>query len=120
MLNLKTIMLKSKYIAGALCLAAAGTSPVLAYSCEAEFAKAAQLVAEAEALVAENTDARVLAMISEAKGIAETGIISHRKATERHTGDVGKFMHSDAVRKGKWAQTLAKQAIFLMTGEIKG
>lgn len=115
-------MLKFKYAAGALvgALCFVVASAAFAYSCEAEFAKANQLVAEAEALVTENTDARALAMIAEAKGIAEAGIVSHRKATERHTGENGKFMHSDAVRKGKWAQSLAKQAIFLITGEIKG
>lgn len=27
-------------------------------------------------------------------------------------------MHSDAVRKGKWAQELAKQVTFLLTDEV--
>lgn len=100
-------------------ITAASTTLAFAYSCESEFAKASQLVAEVESLVKEDTDSRILAMIAEAKGIAEAGIISHRNASERHTGENGKFMHGDAVRKGKWAQTLAKQAVFLLTGEIR-
>lgn len=98
---------------------AAGTAPAMAYSCEAEFAAANELIAEAESLVKEDTDSRILAMIAEAKGIAESGITSHRKASERHTGDKGKFMHGHSVRKGRWAQTLATQAIFLLTGETR-
>jgi hypothetical protein len=100
-------------------MTAAATTLAFAYSCESEFAEASQIVAEAEALVKEDTDSRILAMIAEAKGIAEAGIISHRKANEGHTGETGKFMHGDAVRMGKWAQTLAKQAIFSLTGEIR-
>jgi len=98
---------------------AAGTSPAMAYSCGAEFATASELIAEAEGLVKKDTDSRILAMIAEAKGIAASGIISHNKANQRHTGDTGKFMHGDAVRKGRWAQTLANQAIFSMTGETR-
>jgi len=88
-----------------------------AYSCEAQFALAQEIIKKAESLVTDTTDARILAMISEAKGIAEAGIVSHRKATEKHTGHTGKYMHGDSVRKGLWAQTLAKEAVFLMTGE---
>ena len=103
-----------------LCLGVMSVPPVFAYSCEAEFAKANTLILEAQSYITENSDARALAMIKEAKGIADAGIISHNNASEGHTGEVGKFMHSDAVRKGKWAQDLAKQAIFILTGEIKG
>lgn len=99
--------------------ASAGTTPAMAYSCGAEFSAANELIAEAEGLVKKDTDSRILAMIAEAKGIAMAGIISHRKANQRHTGDTGKFMHGDAVRKGRWAQTLANQAIFLLTGETR-
>ncbi len=93
-------------------------SQVMAYSCMSQFEHAKQLIEDAEKLVDENTDSRILAMIAEAKGIAQAGIISHQAASEGHTGEVGKFMHSDAVRKGKWAQDLARQATFLLTGEI--
>ena len=98
---------------------AAGAAPAMAYSCEAQFSAANELIAEAESLVKEDTDSRILAMIAEAKGIAAAGITSHRKANERHTGDRGKFMHGDSVRKGRWAQSLADQAIFLLTGETR-
>ena len=98
---------------------AAGTTPAMAYTCEAEFSAAKEAIAEAEALVKEDTDSRILAMIAEAKGIAEAGITSHRKANQRHTGETGKYMHGDSVRKGRWAQTLAAQAIFLLTGETR-
>ena len=90
----------------------------LAYSCMSEFSQAQELVDKAQALVTTSTDSRVLAMIAEARGIAEAGMISHKAASESHTGEVGKFMHSDSVRKGKWAQDLAKEAIFLINGEI--
>lgn len=102
-----------------LAFVTAGTAPALAYSCEAEFAAANDLIAEADAMAKDDTDSRILAMIAEAKGIAAAGITSHRKANERHTGDKGKFMHGDSVRKGRWAQTLANQAIFLLTGETR-
>lgn len=94
-------------------------STACAYSCEGEFAAAEALIAEAEALVKDDSDARIFAMIAEAKGIAQAGIISHRKANERHTGVTGKFMHGDSVRNGKWAQSLAKEALFLLTGKIR-
>jgi len=90
----------------------------LAYSCMSEFSEAQHLVDQAQVLVAPDTDSRVLAMIAEARGIAEAGMISHKAASESHTGEVGKYMHSDSVRKGKWAQDLAKEAIFLMNGKI--
>jgi len=117
-------MLKTTKFALALTLASlgfvvAGTAPAMAYTCEAEFSAANELIAEAESLVKDDTDSRILAMIAEAKGIAAAGITSHRKANERHTGDKGKFMHGDSVRKGRWAQTLANQAIFLLTGETR-
>ncbi|NQV85168.1 MAG: hypothetical protein HQ494_15260 [Rhodospirillales bacterium] len=98
---------------------AAGTTPAMAYSCGAQFKSANKIIAEAEGLVTKDTDSRILAMIAEAKGIAQAGIISHKKANQGHTGDVGKFMHGDSVRKGKWAQSLATQAIFLMSGETR-
>ena len=117
-------MIKPLFTALALTVTAAAvtvtaTQPAMAYSCQAQFNRAMQLVKEAEGLVKKDTDARILAMIAEAKGIAQAGIISHAKASQGHTGAMGKFMHSDAVRKGKWAQDLAKQAIFLINGDIK-
>jgi len=115
-------MLKTTFTALALTLAsigfvAGGASPAMAYSCEGQFSRANELVTKAESMVKKDTDARILALIAEAKGIANSGIISHRKANERHTGKNGKFMHGDSVRKGKWAQSLAKQAIFLLSGD---
>jgi hypothetical protein len=116
-------MIISLRLSAAVVLLATGSAlllplPALAYSCMAEFSQAQNLVDKAQALVAPGTDSRVLAMIAEARGIAEAGMISHKEASEGHTGEVGKYMHSDAVRKGKWAQDLAKEAIFLINGEI--
>jgi len=98
---------------------AAGTTPAMAYSCAAEYEAAEKIIAEAERLVTKDTDSRILAMITEAKGIADAGIISHKKANQGHTGAVGKFMHGDSVRKGRWAQSLATQAVFLLNGETR-
>ncbi len=116
---LKTIKFALTLTLASLGFVAAGTAPALAYSCESEFSAANELIAEAESLVKEDTDSRILAMIAEAKGIAAAGITSHRKASQGHTGGKGKFMHGDSVRMGRWAQTLAKQAIFLLTGETR-
>ncbi len=96
---------------------AAASSSAMAYSCGAEFKAAKELIKEAQSHVTKDTDSRVLGLIAEARGIAEAGIVSHSKASQNHKGDVGKFMHSDSVRKGRWAQNLASQAIFLQTGE---
>jgi len=117
-------MLNRKNLVLALALAgfgsaAVGTTPAMAYSCGAEFKNAQELISEAESLVKKDTDSRILAMIAEAKGIAAAGIVSHKKANQPHTGDNGKFMHGDSVRKGRWAQSLANQAIFLLTGETR-
>lgn len=98
---------------------AGGITSASAYSCEAGFAKADRLIRQAEAAIKPGTDARILAMIAEARGINEAAKISHRKASQRHTKKVGKYMHGDAVRKGRWAQSLAKEAIFLATGEAR-
>ena len=95
------------------------SAPALAYSCESEYNKAEELIKQAKMLVTADTDSRVLGMIQEAEGIADAGIISHRKAGQRHGHVVGKFKHSDAVRKGRWAQALAKQALFLLDGKAR-
>ena len=117
-------MLKSFHGVAAIALLGFGiavTAPgqSMAYSCGAQYERAGELINQAEKLVKKDTDSRILAMIAEAAGLAQAGIVSHKPASERHTGKTGKFMHSDAVRKGKWAQELAKQAIFLLTGEVQ-
>lgn len=94
-----------------------GTETALAYSCEAEFAKADALIEEAEGNIKPDADTRIKAMLAEAKGTLEAAKISHRQATEKHTGATGKYLHGDAVRKGRWAQALASEAIFLITGQ---
>jgi len=102
---------------GACALLILGTGQAFAWSCEAEYSAAEDLITQAEALVKPDTDSRILALIEEAKGLADGGIINHRKAGERHTGEVGKYKHSDAMRKARWSQQLASQALFLLTGE---
>lgn len=95
-----------------------GSAPsAMAYSCNAVFKEAQQLIQEAEAKVTPETDSRILAMIAEAKGLAQSGLVSHSKANERHHGPTGKYAHADSVRKGRWAVSLAKEALFLLTGE---
>lgn len=100
-----------------LVLAGGSATPALAYSCESQFASADRLIAEAQALIKQDMDARIKAMVAEAKGINDAAKLSHREASQRHTGADGKYMHGDAVRKGRWSQSLAKQAIFLLSGE---
>ncbi len=94
-----------------------GAGSAMAYSCEGEFAKADSLIKEAEGYITPDTDARIKAMLAEAKGTLEAAEISHRQASEKHLGAVGKYMHGDAVRKGRWAQSLAFEVIFLATGQ---
>lgn len=91
-------------------------SPAMAYSCKAVFKEASGLIKQAEALVKEDTDSRIKALIAEAKGMAEAGLVSHVAADQRHTGDVGKYAHGDSVRKGRTAVSMAKEALFLLTG----
>lgn len=89
----------------------------LAWSCQSQYEEAERLIEKAENLVADDTDSRILAMLEQAKGLADSGIVSHAKASEGHTGEVGKFMHGNAMRQAAWAQELAKQAYFLLTTE---
>jgi len=93
-----------------------GTTNSYAYSCKAVYIEAEKLIEKAEGLVNKNTDSRIKAMIEEAKGLADSVIISHKAANERHTGKIGKYAHGDAVRKGRQAVALAKEALFLLTG----
>lgn len=117
-------MSKSIQSAAALALLGFGlivtaSSQAMAYSCMAQFKRANELIKQAERLVTKDTDSRILAVIAQAKGVAQAGLISHKAASERHTGKTGKYVHSDSVRMGKSAQALAKQAIFLLSGEVR-
>lgn len=100
-----------------LAMVLAGASTAMAYSCQAVFQEAQTLIKEAESLVTDKTDSRIKAMIAEAKGLAEGGLVSHTAANERHHGSAGKYAHGDSVRKGRWAVALAKEALFLLTGK---
>jgi len=96
-------------------LTAGYSSLATAYSCKAVFFEANTLIKKAEKLVTPKTDSRIISMIEEAKGLAKSGLVSHSRASQNHHGKVGKFAHSDSVRRGKWAVSLAKQALFLLT-----
>lgn len=96
----------------ALCI----TTNVYAYSCNAVFKQANGMIKKAEAMVTDKTDSRIKAMLEEAKGLAKAGLVSHKAANQRHTGDTGKYAHGDSVRKGRWALSLAKEALFLLSG----
>ena len=102
-----------------ICFTLSATAPVSAYSCNAEFEAAQELIKEAETLVKSDTDSRILALIEKAKGIANSGIISHSKASEGHVGATGKFMHGQSVSMGRQAQSVANQALFLLTGDTR-
>ena len=97
----------------------AGASPAAAYMCEGMFAVAEERIKEAEAKVQPGTDVRIKQKIAEAKGLLESAKIGHRQATERHTGEIGKYSHGDAVRQARWAESLATEAFFLATGETR-
>ena len=93
------------------------SSDLMAYSCKVVFDEAQTLISEAELLVDQQTDSRIKALIAEAKGMAQAGIVSHTDANERHTGPTGKYAHGDSVRKGRQAVSLAKEALFLLDGK---
>ncbi len=71
-------------------------SQASAWSCQAQFEEAQSLIADPEKLVNEITDARILALLAQAKDLSHSGIISHNHASEGHTGETGKHMHSNA------------------------
>jgi len=111
-MTLRTVMVT---VAAAVTLG--GVASASAYMCEGLFATAEQRIKEAEAKVTPETDVRIKQKIAEAKGLLDSAKIGHRQATERHTGDVGKYSHGDAVRQARWAESLATEALFLTTGE---
>lgn len=93
------------------------TGNAQAYSCKAIFKEADGLISKAEAMVTVKTDSRIKAMLAEAKGLAKAGLVSHTAANESHHGNTGKYAHGDSVRKGHWAVSLAKEALFLLSGK---
>ncbi len=94
-----------------------GVRAAEAYTCEVVIKTAEERIKEAEAKFKPDTDVRIKAKLAEAKGLLEAAKINHRQASERHTGPVGKYTHGDAVRQARWAETLAREVIFLETGE---
>lgn len=110
-----------KRLAGALAIlgfvAGWGSGVAQAYTCEAVIKAAEERITEAEAKLTPDTDARIKARLVEAKGLLEQAKINHRQAPERHIGPVGKYTHGDAVRQARWAETQAREVIFLATGE---
>lgn len=94
-----------------------GATSALAYSCQATFQEAQSLISEAESKMTPQTDSRIRALITKAKGLADAGLISHTEASERHHGPTGKYAHGDSVRMGRESAALAKEALFLLTGE---
>jgi hypothetical protein len=112
-----------KQVAAAVVVAAsiglAGGASASAYMCEGQFAVAEQRIKEAESKIQPGTDVRIKQKLAEAKGLLEAAKIGHRQATERHTGEVGKYSHGAAVRQARWAESLATEAIFLATGETR-
>ena len=108
--------IKNPGIALAALMLLDGAGSAMAYSCEVEYKKGESLIKEAEGYIKPDTDARIKAMLAEAKGRLEAAEISHRQASEKHTGSMGKYMHGDAVRQGREAQSLASEVIFLATG----
>ena len=94
-----------------------GARAAEAYTCEVVIKTAEERIKEAEGKLKPDTDVRIKAKLAEAKGLVEAAKINHREASERHTGPVGKYTHGDAVRQARWAESLAREAIFLATGE---
>lgn len=115
MTKLKPILTGATLALAVFFISAAG--PASAYSCNAEFKKAQALIKEAQGLVKPDTDSRILALIERAKGMANAGSVSHKKANERHVGANGKHMHGQAVSMGRQAQAIAREALFLLSGQ---
>lgn len=113
MKHLKNILIAIPMVASILMIS---TNNSYAYSCKAVYIEAENLIEKAEKMVTKKTDSRIKAMLEEAKGLADSGFVSHKAANERHTGKAGKYAHGDAVRKGRQAVALAKEALFLLTG----
>ena len=112
--------MKFKYgfgLTAGLLMAVLNMSSASAYSCQSEFNRANTLIQEAEKLVKKDTDSRIVALIEKAKGISRAGLVSHAKASEGHVGATGKFMHGQSVSMGRQAQSVAKEALFLLTGQ---
>ena len=99
------------------CVSGWGVRTAEAYTCEVVIKTAEERIKEAESKLKPNTDVRIKAKLAEAKGLLEQAKINHRQASERHTQPVGKYTHGDAVRQARWAETQAREVIFLETGE---
>ncbi len=114
-------LISVKRLVGALIVLASisgwGIRAAEAYTCEVVIKTAEERIKEAEAKLKPNTDVRIKAKLAEAKGLLEQAKINHRQASERHTQPVGKYTHGDAVRQARWAETEAREVIFLETGE---
>lgn len=93
------------------------TTPVMAYSCNASAAEASKLIEEADSLMKADSDSRIKALIARAKGMLEASKVSHGAANQKHHGERGKYMHGDAVRQARQASAMAKEAIFLLSGQ---
>ena len=94
-----------------------GSGIAEAYTCEVVIKTAEERIKEAEGKLKPDTDVRIKARLAEAKWLLEQAKINHRQASERHTQPIGKYTHGDAVRQARWAETQAREVIFLATGE---
>lgn len=94
-----------------------GSGIAEAYTCEVVIKTAEERIKEAEGKLKPDTDVRISSKLAEAKGLLEASKINHRQAGERHVGPIGKYTHGDAVRQARWADSLAREVIFLATGE---
>ncbi len=112
----KNILSKITTLLAVSVLAIGFSTNAQAYSCNKIFKEADGLITKAEAMVDDKTDSRIKAMLAEARGLANAGLVSHKAASQKHVGDVGKYAHGDSVRKGRWAVSLAKEALFLLSG----
>lgn len=100
MKQLNQLLISASMIFGLLLIS---TSNSYAYSCKAVYIEAENLIEQAEGLINKNADSCIKAMIEEAKGLADSCVISHKVTNERHTRAIGKYAHGDAVRKGRGA-----------------
>ena len=116
----KRMVIVKRFVGGLAVLAFVtgwGIRAADAYTCEVVIKTAEERIKEAESKLKPNTDVRIRAQLAEAKGLLEQAKINHRQASERHTEPVGKYTHGDAVRQARWAETEAREVIFLATGE---
>jgi hypothetical protein len=73
-------------------------------------------IRKAEARLRPDTEARITRKLTEAKGTLESAEISARQTVGSRAGLIGRYSFSDAALQVLWAESLAREVVFLTTG----